>query len=285
MAMKLPDHLPGYNEIRGLSPRSTPTHLWKMPREFQFVAVLRPTEPVPLETRKLTHSHARRETHAMKKRLRIQRGQSKAIQVQTENSVALFPPPFPGLSSRILSSRKDAFSVLPRPLCHQEHFLLDHYIRIVVPYATATCHALFSGPGNHQERVFREWVGLALTDQDLFDTAVLLRACRHILATSPDDPALSQMALLYKQRGLQRLRQSLGDMPSPVNALIVAMALSLAIDEDSYGEIGVARLHAEGVFNMVDLGGGPGSIGLTGLLQTLYEAWQQIFKTTRYLAL
>lgn len=48
--------------------------------------------------------------------------------------------------------------------------------------------------------------------------------------------------------------------------------------------MGVARMHAEGVFNMVDIGGGPGSVGLTGLLQTMYEAWQQIFKVGRYLA-
>ena len=70
-----------------------------------------------------------------------------------------------------------------------------------------------------------------MTDPDLFDTAVLLRACRHVLEVRPDDLALSQMALVYKQRGLQRLRQSVSGMPSPVSALIIAMALSLAIDE------------------------------------------------------
>ncbi|CAH0051278.1 unnamed protein product [Clonostachys solani] len=272
-----------------------------MPREFQFVAVLRPTEPVPSETRKLTHSHARRETHAMKKRLRIQRCRAKATQAHAENAVAVFDPPFLGLPRSIVSSRKDIFSVLPRPLSHQEHFLLDHFfskhpylhppllipatdVRIVVPHATATCHDLFSAPGDHQERVFREWVGLAVTDQDLLDTAVLLRAGRHILETRPDDTALSRMVLLYKQRGLQRLRRLLSGMSLRANALIIAMALSLAMDEDAFGEMGVARMHAEGVFNMVDLGGGPGSIGLTGLLQTMYEAWQQVFRVGRYLA-
>ncbi|CAG9985869.1 unnamed protein product [Clonostachys byssicola] len=224
-----------------------------MPREFQFVAVLCPTEPVPFETRKLTHSHARRETHAMKKRLRMQRLQAKATRAHAGNTIAVFDPSFLN-------------------------------VRIVVPHATATCHDLFSAPGDHQERVFREWVGLAVTDQDLLDTAVLLRAGRYLLETRPDDPVLPQMILLYKQRGLQRLRRLLSGMSSPVNALGVAMALSLAMDEDAFGEMGVARMHAEGVFNMVDLGGGPGSIGLTGFLQTMYEAWQQIFKVGRYLA-
>ncbi|CAI6101230.1 unnamed protein product [Clonostachys chloroleuca] len=255
-----------------------------MPHEFQFVAVLRPTEPVPFETRKLTHSHARRQTHAMKKRLRMQRLQENATQAHAENAMVVLGPPFLSLPSSIVSSRKDIFSVLPRPLSHQEHFLLDHYVRIVVPHATATCHDLFSAPGDHQERVFREWVGLAVTDQDLLDTAVLLKAGRHLREIRPDDPVLPQMILLYKQRGLQRLRRLLSGMSSPVNALIVAMALSLAMDEDAFGEMGVARMHAEGVFNMVDIGGGPGSVGLTGLLQTMYEAWQQIFKVGRYLA-
>lgn len=230
-----------------------------MPREFQFVAVLRPTEPVPFETRKLTHSHARRQTHAMKKRLRMQRLQENATQAHAENAMVVLGPPFLSLPSSIVSSRKDIFSVLPRPLSHQEHFLLDHCtpcreifleqpshatpylypsllipatdVRIVVPHATATCHDLFSAPGDHQERVFREWVGLAVTDQDLLDTAVLLKAGRHLREIRPDDPVLPQMILLYKQRGLQRLRRLLSGMSSPVNALIVAMALSLAMDE------------------------------------------------------
>lgn len=130
------------NETRVLSPKPTPTKLSKMPREFQFVAVLRPTEPVPFETRKLTHSHARRETHAMKKRLRMQRVQAKATQARAGNVVVVFGPPFLGLPSSIVSSRKDIFSILPRPLSHQEHFLLDH----CMPRRQNLSRAIFSAP-------------------------------------------------------------------------------------------------------------------------------------------
>jgi hypothetical protein len=101
---------------------------------------------------------------------------------------------------------------------------------------------LFSAPGDHQERVFREWVGLAVTDQDLLDTAVLLRAGRHLLETKPDDPFLPQMILLYKQRGLQRLRRLLSGMSSPVNALGIAIALSLAMDEVRTGMFNYSRV-------------------------------------------
>lgn len=78
----------------------------------------------------------------------------------------------------------------------------------------------------------RDWVGLAITDEDFLDTGILLSACQNLLRSNPGNPVLTQMALQYKQRGLQTLRRALGES---VSVLTVAVALSLALDEVRLG--------------------------------------------------
>jgi hypothetical protein len=112
--------------------------------------------------------------------------------------------------------------------------LSDHPvdIRIVVPYSAVHC-GLFDypgdhGPDDHTREILQDWVGLAMTDKDLLNTALLLRACRSILRSKPGDPVMTQMALQYRHRGLQSLRQAL---LKPVGSLTVAMAFALVFDE------------------------------------------------------
>jgi hypothetical protein len=99
-----------------------------------------------------------------------------------------------------------------------------------VPYCVTNCF-LFDKPGDHQGQVLREWVGLAITDQDLLDAGILLSACRSILRSRPDDPKFTQMALHYRQRGLQALRHAISDVTSPISILTIATALALVFDE------------------------------------------------------
>ncbi|KAH6887046.1 hypothetical protein B0T10DRAFT_539215 [Thelonectria olida] len=198
-----------------------------MPRQFQFVSVSNPTEPVSSDVRKLTHSHAIRQVHAEERRLRTQRYRREVLRARAEENRALLDP---GFVSRMLSYGRDPFSTLARPLSSQEHFLLDHYVRVVVPYSAMHC-GLFEYPGDHHGQILRDWVGLAITDKNLLDAAVLLSACRNILHSKPDDLTLTQMTLQYKQRGLQTLRQAVGGVSSPVNILTVAKALALSFDE------------------------------------------------------
>ena len=90
---------------------------------------------------------------------------------------------------------------------------------------------MFETPGDHRQRILRDWVGLAMTDNDLLDVAVLLSACRSVLRSRPGDPILIQTGLLYKQRGLQSLRQEIRSISSSLGILTVAKALALTIDE------------------------------------------------------
>ncbi|KAI8716136.1 Epimerase domain-containing protein [Fusarium sp. LHS14.1] len=236
-----------------------------MPRQFQFVAVSNPTGPVPSESRKLSHAHVTREAHAKERRLRVQRYRKETMQSLTER---LAGDETPSLLVEIPECCKSLFSASALSLSPQERFLLDHYIRIVVPYSAVHC-GLFDypgdhGPDDHTREILKDWVGLAMTDKDLLDTALLLKACRSILRSKPGDPAMTQMALQYRQRGLQSLQQAL---TKPVSIITVTMAFALVFDEEVFGEIKVARQHLRGVFHMVELSGGLQSLGLSGLLE------------------
>lgn len=104
-------------------------------------------------------------------------------------------------------------------------------MRIIVPHSAVHC-GLFDYKGDHLQRILRDWVGLAITNKDFLETGVLLSACQNLLRSNPGDLVLTRMALQYKQRGLQTLRQALSE---PVRILTVALALSLALDEVRLG--------------------------------------------------
>ena len=114
-------------------------------------------------------------------------------------------------------------------------------IQVVVPYSVDHC-GLFDYRGDHRTQMLREWVGLAITDDALMVAAVLLSTCRYILQAQPDHPVFTLMALQYKQICLRALRQEIGSKSSPINAMTVAKAVALAIDEVSYSKHSVRVL-------------------------------------------
>jgi hypothetical protein len=99
-----------------------------------------------------------------------------------------------------------------------------------VPHSIGHC-GLFEDPGDHRTQMLREWVGLAITDDTLMVAAVLLSTCRYILLDQPDHPVFTRMALQYKQICLHALRQEIGAKLSTINAMTVAKAIALAVDE------------------------------------------------------
>ena len=99
-----------------------------------------------------------------------------------------------------------------------------------MPRSIGHC-GLFDDPGDHQRQMLREWVGLAITDDALMVAAILLSTCRYILLDQPDHPIFTRIALQYKQICLCTLRQEIGRQSFHVEAMTVAKALALAIDE------------------------------------------------------
>ncbi|KAH7118392.1 hypothetical protein EDB81DRAFT_701451 [Dactylonectria macrodidyma] len=201
-----------------------------MPLRFQFVNVSNPGNPASSETRTLTHSHAIRQAHAKERRLRMQRYHSETSQVNVgEHETTALEPRFPGPLSQIPDNSRDPFSTLPRSMSSQEYFLLDYYVRSVVPNMVTHC-STFNSVGNLEMLIIRDWVSLAIMDAE-FLSAILLGACRHILRDRPDDPNFTRMALRYRQTCLQALRQTIGGISSAVSLLTFAKSLALAFDE------------------------------------------------------
>ncbi|KAH7200972.1 hypothetical protein BKA60DRAFT_612593 [Fusarium oxysporum] len=203
-----------------------------MPRNFQFVTVSNPAEPVPHHVRSLTHSHAVRQRHAKERRLRMQKHQEDMSRNAESTSL-----------SKVLGYGRDPFAALPKQLLSHENFLLNHYIRVVVPHNVKTCR-LFNQMNDHEGRVMRDWVGLAITDSDLLCSIILLGACRHILISNPKS-GLTQVALQYKYNGLKALRHAVSGASPTVNALTIAKACAMALDEMEYDRqhISVQAIH------------------------------------------
>ncbi|KAF6513776.1 hypothetical protein HZS61_007101 [Fusarium oxysporum f. sp. conglutinans] len=119
--------------------------------------------------------------------------------------------------NKLLGYGRDPFDALPKQLLSHENFLLDHYVRVVVPYNVKTCR-LFNQMNDHEAKVMRDWVGLAITDSDLLCSIIFLGACRHILISNPKS-GLTQVALQYKYNGLKALRHAFITMSSPPTAI------------------------------------------------------------------
>ncbi|KAH7188096.1 uncharacterized protein B0J16DRAFT_361687 [Fusarium flagelliforme] len=189
-----------------------------MPRNFQFVTVSNPAEPVPQHVRSLTHSHAVRQRHAKARRLRMQKHQEDMSRNAESTSL-----------NRVLGYSRDPFAALPKQLLSHENFLLDHYIRVVVPQKVNICR-LFKQMNYHEEQAMRDWVGLAITDSDLLCSSILLGACRHILTSNPNS-GLMQAALQYKYNGLKALRHAVSGASPTLSAVTIANACAMALDE------------------------------------------------------
>jgi hypothetical protein len=151
--------------------------------------------------------------------------------------------------NKLLGYGRDPFDALPKQLLSHENFLLDHCmfvpsfmpttnntysadVRVVVPHNVKTCR-LFNQMKDHEAKVMRDWVGLAITDSDLLCSIIFLGACRHILISNPKS-GLTQVALQYKYNGLKALRHAVSGASPTVSELTIAKACAMALDEVSF---------------------------------------------------
>lgn len=222
-----------------------------MTRHFQFITVPDPTERISPQSRKLAHSHVVRQRHANARYSRIKSYQGKlrvrqsppGDAVQTNNA----------FQSRMISYCMDPFSALIRPLTSQEYRLLDYCtygigslrpvspcqnagnpvvlesnvaadVGVTVPYKVTYCDLL-------RDQILRDWVGLALNNENLLDSAIFLSASQDLLRADPTNPTLKTMTLSYKQKGLRTLRKALCSSEEAYNLARIAQALALAFSE------------------------------------------------------
>ncbi|KAK0648648.1 hypothetical protein B0T16DRAFT_491403 [Cercophora newfieldiana] len=254
-----------------------------MARQFRFVAVSNPTESPSSESKRLAFSHAFRRAHAQRRRRQV--GEYQREKVAGSLSVAAPANKISTASEEAVPSpsrqainniHSDPFSSMSRPFSRVEYFLLDHYVRVIVPFTIGHCGLFDSHPEDHKTQLLREWVGLPITDDTLMVAAVLLSTCRYILKTQPYNLSVAQLALQYKQLCLQALREEMNNLLAPVSVMTVAKALALALDEVTTGERAIAQRHLKGVFAMVDSSGGAEELGLTGLLERMYGKFMEV---------
>jgi len=97
-------------------------------------------------------------------------------------------------------------------------------VGVTVPYKVTYCDLV-------RDQILKEWVGLAMINENLLDSAIFLSASQDMLRADPTNPALKQMTLWYKQKGLCTLRKALSSSEQIYNLARIAQALALAFEE------------------------------------------------------
>ena len=96
-----------------------------MPRQIQFIVSSGPAE-FDARARQLSRAHAARQTHAAKRRLRLQEYEEERGWSQQKPEEVEPVPRVPGPLDWVLGCGRDPFGSFARSLTDQEHFLLDH---------------------------------------------------------------------------------------------------------------------------------------------------------------
>lgn len=93
-----------------------------------------------------------------------------------------------------------------------------------MPYKVLYCNLL-------EDQILKDWVGLAMVDENLLESAIFLSASQELLRVCPNNPMLKRMTLEYKQKGLCTLRKAVSSSEQIFSLANVAQALALAFDE------------------------------------------------------
>ncbi|EXJ92419.1 hypothetical protein A1O3_00970 [Capronia epimyces CBS 606.96] len=163
------------------------------------------------------------------------------------------------------AGRKDPFMSFVRPFKPIEHFLLDYYVTVVVPFLR--CQEDIS---IYQDSMTKRWVPFALREGGLLD-AVFLLACRHMYLShhnSQQQQQFVQLACQYKLSCTKSLRDAISNEVVFSDAT-VGTTLMLAYDELVASDISMYKNHIKAAVRMVNLNGGPQTLGLDGFMEHL----------------
>ncbi|KAH8658581.1 hypothetical protein BGZ61DRAFT_371134 [Ilyonectria robusta] len=228
----------------------------------QFINASHPRDVTSAEAKKKIRSHVAKDIHAS----RHSRNRYDS-QVEERESAELNVP-LPAPECLLSSSRKDPFQSFARPVTEMEHFLIDHYVTIVIPNASSYCdhgdaEALFlTGMRSH-------WLPLAFSDVGLL-CGLLLAACRHLLIAGPAvNKEYAGMALRYKGECIKSTNQAVVTEGTSVSDATIGKALIMSSDEFLCGNMEISRLHADAIIRMVSLKGGLRNLGAGGFLRSL----------------
>ncbi|KAF2650307.1 hypothetical protein K491DRAFT_667425 [Lophiostoma macrostomum CBS 122681] len=249
---------------------------------IQFVQYFDPhNATMKKRQQRVVHSNAARAAHAEARRRRTVKYQAAKARERSQQLVSppegvVVPSPLQ-ISSLLPAGRTDPFASCVRPFTPVEHFLLDHFITAVVPLLR--CHELASF---YTERMTTAWVPLALTNTGLLDS-VLLMACRHLSAQylQHQRRRFDELSMQYKLHCLRSLREEIAVNISFDDAT-VAKTLMLVYDELTISDTVMAKGHLDGAIRMVDLNGGPQTLGMDGFINRIISNLSQKFEISDF---
>ncbi|KIX99697.1 uncharacterized protein Z520_04332 [Fonsecaea multimorphosa CBS 102226] len=265
----------------------------KRPGKLQFISWTHGDGGDVADTQRRAHSHAARTAHARERRLRILEYQArKAAQGIVEDwgtrdsapaepmkNVAAAPdgdvfsleeetsmpsPPLIGLLDS--GGRGDPFSSFASPFNPIEHFLLYHYVTVVIPFMSSLCITLREHARYSEERS-RDWVQLVLSDPGS-TKGIFLAASRHLSKIHQQRQNFLRLSLQYKIDCIQALRRAISaGTLTAMDDSTFAKIIILAADEFLLGNLEMSRHHIRGAVKVVELKGGPHTLGLGGFLE------------------
>ncbi|KAL5350410.1 hypothetical protein ACLOAV_003978 [Pseudogymnoascus australis] len=237
---------------------------------IQFINTSHQGNVVSAGEQRRANSHAARIAHAKARRLRtIEYQASKAIQApmgsqevedQTiiaasgvvqpilDDTVEIEQSILPSPASLLASDRRDPFESFGRPFKPVEHFLLDYYVKVVIPHMDEKCNKLVDS---------QKYCG------------IFLAACRHLVEQQEQLKYL-QLATQYKLYCIRALQNAIS---SEVSSLIsdgtVGIGILMAYDELWLGDISMTKCHLQGILKMTEHNGGMHTLGSNGFLERL----------------
>ncbi|KAH6645392.1 hypothetical protein BKA67DRAFT_541618 [Truncatella angustata] len=143
----------------------------------------------------------------------------------------------------------EPFDSLARPTSRFECFLMDHYIKRFVTYATFGNDAEVEVMGSTGTNL--GWVHLGITEPG-FLNAVFLSTCRHLVELgAPGD--YYTWALEYRDRCIRSVKAAISqEMLAPSIATIIT-TMALALDARKFGNFEVAKDHCRAISVMIRL--------------------------------
>ncbi|KAH8678026.1 hypothetical protein BX600DRAFT_545695 [Xylariales sp. PMI_506] len=267
------------------------------PGKVQFINLSHPKDAWSVQSQRQAHSHAARTAHARTRRLRTieyqaarfppssahtwvnvdpNREAAETASAPTSHDDGMGDGAMASPITLLASDRRDPFGSFARSLIPLEHYLLDYYVKIMIPIQTICCG--FKEPPPFSGFMTREWLPLMLTDSTSL-SAILLAVCRHLSTVRQQQSQrqlYSKLALKYKIDCVQALNKAIAtEIPVGIRDTTVAAGIVLGLDEYDLGDLTSFKYHAQGVLRMAEHNGGPQNLGLHGFLEHLLRKFAE----------
>lgn len=181
--------------------------------------------------------------------------------------------------------------------------ILPPDVTAVIPHLVARCRKFMARGFGYIDSMTKEWIRLALGNAGFLD-GIFLNASRHLSAVHQQrdqQQLFATLAVRFKLSCVRAVRAAISSdaRTKPFSDSVVAVTMVLALDEvsgsaygacygtreifpraDGYfpvqmslGDLAMSRRHVQGAVRMVELNGGPETLGLNGFLDMVLRKY------------